>query len=132
MKIRKPPEIIKENPVKNISIAIDAGHGGEDAGAIGPTGVKEKEINLDIAKKLEKLLKESNANVIMTRTEDCNTDLYARPKTAKENNALIMVSIHANALPDGGDPYEKHGTSVFYYNKESKELIRDIWDLYYR
>lgn len=128
LKIRKPPEIIKENPLKNISIAIDAGHGGEDAGAIGPTGVKEKEINLDIAKKLEKLLKESNANVIMTRTEDCNTDLYARPKTAKENNALIMVSIHANALSDGGDPYEKHGTSVFYYNKESKELAETLRD----
>lgn len=128
LKIRKPPEINSENPLKNITIAIDAGHGGNDAGAIGPTGIKEKEINLDVAKKLETILKKVDANVVMTRTEDCDIDLYARPKTAKENNALIMVSIHANALPDGADPYEKHGTSVFYYNKESKKLAETLRD----
>ncbi len=128
LKIRKAPQIDIKNPLKSITIAVDAGHGGADAGAIGPTGVKEKEINLDVAQKLKKLLEDSGANVVMTRVDDSNVDLYERPKTAKKGDSLIMLSLHANALPDGADPYKKHGTAVFYYNAESAELAKTIRD----
>lgn len=126
LKIRKTPNIDVQNPLKDITITIDAGHGGEDYGAIGPTGVKEKEINLDIAQKLQKILEAKGAKVVMTRTDDSSVELYKRPKIAQESDSLIMISLHANALADGANPYEKHGTSVYYYNKESKDLAQTI------
>lgn len=122
LKRRKQPDISIENPLKNITIAVDAGHGGSESGSVGPTGIKEKDINLDIATRLQKELKASGANVIMTRNTDAYVDLFERVKIAQANNALILISIHSNALPDGGNPYLKHGTSVYFYNKESKEL----------
>lgn len=128
LKIRKQPEINSKTPLKGITIAVDAGHGGTDAGAVGPTAVKEKDINLDISKRLQSILEKDGANVVMTRTDDSSVDLYARPKKALEGDALIMVSVHANALPDGLDPYAKHGTSTFYYNKESLELAKTLRD----
>ena len=47
----------------------------------------------------------------------------------RDSDALISLSIHANALADGADPYEKHGTSVFYYNRESVELAKTLRDV---
>lgn len=126
LKIRKAPDIDCTKPLNGITIALDAGHGGNDAGAIGPTGVKEKEINLDIAKKLKTTLENAGANVVMTRTEDVSTDLYDRVKTAQKSDALMMISLHANALADGADPYVKHGTSTYFYNKESIELAKTL------
>lgn len=121
-KKRKSPLINPSKPLEGQIIAIDAGHGGSDSGAIGPTGEKEKNINLDVTKKLEEELKKAGAQVIITRCDDTNVDLFDRVRIAKENNALISVSVHSNALADGGNPYIKHGTSTFYYNQESKEL----------
>lgn len=126
LKIRKAPQINTTKPLSGITIAVDAGHGGKDAGAIGPTGVKEKEINLDISQKLKASLEQAGANVVMTRTDDSDVDLYNRPKTAQEADALILISLHANALADGADPYVKHGTSAYYYNNESKDLAETI------
>lgn len=129
LKIRKAPVVDTSAPLKGIKIAIDAGHGGDDAGAIGPTGVKEKEINLDIAKKLQKTLEDNGAQVVMIRQDDTNVPLYERPLKAKKENALILLSLHSNALADGADPYAKHGTSVYYYNRESVELAKTIRDV---
>ncbi len=124
IKIRKTPQIEANNPFKGIKVAIDAGHGGDEYGATGPTGVKEKDINLDIAKKLKKELENRGALVIMTRTDDSTVPLKQRPLIAKQQDALFLLSIHANALSDGANPYEKHGTAVFYYNAESVELAK--------
>lgn len=129
LKIRKAPQIDVKTPLKGITIALDPGHGGNDAGAIGPTGVKEKDINLDVSKRLKTSLEKAGANVVMTRTDDSDTDLYDRSKKAQDGDALIMLSIHANALADGADPYTKHGTSTFYYNKESLELAKTVRDV---
>lgn len=126
LKIRKAPKIDAKAPLKGLVIGIDAGHGGCDSGAVGPTGVKEKEINLDVAKKLKTELENAGAQVVMTRADDTNTPLYDRPKMAKDADALILVSLHANALPDGADPYKKHGTAVFYYNDEAKVLAKTL------
>jgi N-acetylmuramoyl-L-alanine amidase len=125
-KLRKIPKINEISPLKGITIAIDAGHGGKDSGAVGPTGGLEKDINFDIAAKLKKELENAGANVVLTRPNDTNVPLYDRPEVARKNDALIMVSIHANALPDGLDPYKKRGTSVFYYNDEAKGLAQTL------
>lgn len=80
------------------TIAIDAGHGGHDPGAIGKRGLKEKEITLDIAKRLAALVKERlRCNVVMTRDRDVFVDLDARPAIAMTKKADLFVSIHINA-----------------------------------
>ena len=129
LKIRKAPDIDKEKPFKNVTVYLDAGHGADDAGAIGPTGEKEKDINLDVVKKLQKVLEDEGAKVLLTRADDTCVPLYDRVKMMQDSDALISLSIHANALADGADPYEKHGTSVFYYNRESVELAKTLRDV---
>ena len=80
------------------TIAIDAGHGGHDPGAIGRSGLKEKTITLDVAKRLAALVKERlGCNVIMTRDRDVFIPLEERPFIAKSKGADLFVSIHVNA-----------------------------------
>jgi len=80
------------------TIAIDAGHGGHDPGAIGKSGLKEKTITLDVAKRLAALVKERlGCNVIMTRDKDVFIPLDQRPFIAKSKDADLFVSIHVNA-----------------------------------
>lgn len=126
LKIRKFPIIDTEKPLKNIRIAVDAGHGGSEFGAIGCCGDKEKDINLAISNELQKELEKRGAKVIMTRENDSDLSLKDRIKIVKENNAALSVSIHANALPDGADPIKNRGTSVYYYHKQAKTLAECI------
>ncbi len=80
------------------TIAIDAGHGGYDPGAIGKSGLKEKNITLDVAKRLAVLVKERlGCNVVMTRDKDVFIPLEQRPFIAKSKGADLFVSIHVNA-----------------------------------
>lgn len=97
----------------NITVIIDAGHGGEDGGASGDDGTLEKDLNLDIALTLGDMLKANGINVIMTRTEDILLydrnenyegkkkvlDLKARLETAKRYPDALFISIHMNAFP---------------------------------
>jgi N-acetylmuramoyl-L-alanine amidase len=103
------PEAKNENNDANVSlsrqmglkirtIAIDAGHGGHDPGAIGRSGLKEKTITLDIAKRLAVLVKEQlGCEVVMTRDSDVFIPLDQRPFIAKSKGADLFVSIHVNA-----------------------------------
>jgi len=80
------------------TIAIDAGHGGHDPGAIGKSGLKEKTITLDVAKRLSALVKERlGCTVVMTRDKDVFIPLEQRPFIAKSKGADLFVSIHVNA-----------------------------------
>ena len=83
------------------TIVIDAGHGGKDPGAVGYRGTKEKDIALDVAKRLEKKLsKNMNVKIIMTRNEDVFLRLSERTKIANESNGNLFISIHTNAAED--------------------------------
>lgn len=81
-------------------VVIDAGHGGKDPGAIGITGAKEKDINLKIALKLGKQIKEKmpDVKVVYTREDDRFIELFKRGKIANEANGKLFVSIHCNSL----------------------------------
>lgn len=80
------------------TIAIDAGHGGKDPGAMGRSGLMEKTITLDVAKRLAVLVKERlGCEVIMTRDRDVFIELEQRPFIAKSKGADLFVSIHVNA-----------------------------------
>jgi len=80
------------------TIAIDAGHGGKDPGAVGKSGLREKTITLDVAKRLAVLVKERlGCDVVMTRDRDVFIELEQRPFIAKSKGADLFVSIHVNA-----------------------------------
>ncbi|MCD7780142.1 MAG: N-acetylmuramoyl-L-alanine amidase [Candidatus Gastranaerophilales bacterium] len=121
-----PETIDEEMPLKELKIFVDAGHGGYEKGAVGPSRVNEKDINLDISRYLVQYLKDAGADVIISRSDDSRIGLYERVKIAKDNNALISVSIHNNSLPNGKNPYETHGTEVHYYNENAKLLSEII------
>lgn len=120
------------------TIIVDAGHGGDDGGAIGIDGTVEKDINLDIALKLEKILKFYGFNVIMTRTEDVMTcddgldslrkrkvsDIHNRFDLMRKNPDAVFISVHQNKFEDTS----QHGTQVFYSgnNEKSKVLAEAI------
>ncbi len=127
--VRKPQQINLHKPLKGLTIAIDAGHGGYENGAIGCLGDKEKDINLSIAKYLETELKKRGAKVVMTRNDDFYLGLKQRVDIANYNNATVLLSIHANALPDGKDPNKFSGTSIYYYYNQAKPLADTILDV---
>lgn len=111
-------------------VIIDAGHGGEDGGAVGVTGLVEKDLNLDLAKRLCALLEAEGVRVIMTRTEDVLLydrgadyqgrkkvlDLAARQAIGDANPGAIFVSLHANTFPE--EIY--HGLQVWYSPNSEK------------
>ena len=126
LKVRKFPKNRKGRPLKNVKIAVDAGHGGNEIGAIGCLRNNEKDVNLAIARNLASELKLRGARVVMTRNGDETVGLYDRVKKTNENEAIVFISIHGNALPDNMDPNEHKGTSVFYYYPQAKPLADSI------
>jgi N-acetylmuramoyl-L-alanine amidase len=124
LEIRKPPTIEPERPLDGRTVAVDPGH--PPAGATGPTRLYEGEANLAIAFKLKRLLEDEGARVILTRADRSIVRLYDRTDLAELLDAEILVSIHNNALPDGVNPFERHGTSVYYFHHHSLDLARAL------
>ncbi len=124
--------------VANRVIVIDPGHGGIDPGAVSDRGVQEKDIVLQVAKRLQKLLNQAGARVIMTRKSDTDLsdpgsgslshrkreDLGRRVKLANDSRADIYLSIHVNSFPSS---YWR-GAQTFYQGEhgESKKLAEAI------
>ena len=87
--------------LRDVIIAIDAGHGGEDPGARGPEGTREKDVVLAVARRLEKLMrKEPGMRPVMIRKGDYYIPLQRRIRLARENKAELFISIHADAFRD--------------------------------
>lgn len=103
--------------IKGKIIAVDAGHGGTDPGAVGYSGVLEKDVNLQLSEKLQAKLAEAGATVIMTREDDSRysevkrEDLDARAKIVNDAKAEIFLTVQCNALKEP----KWHGAQVFYY-----------------
>ncbi len=136
----------RETPIRFASaepvgecIVIDAGHGGEDGGCVSDSGVLEKDVNLEVARKISEILKTSGYNVVLTRDEDKmlydlygddyegkkkTYDLKNRLKLAMENDAGMLVSIHMNKFPKS----QYKGLQVYYSKNaaESRELAQSI------
>jgi N-acetylmuramoyl-L-alanine amidase len=97
-------------------IAIDPGHGGHDTGTVGPTGLQEKDVVLDVALRLKKLLeRNTGCTVIMTRSDDTFIPLEERTAVANEKAADLFISIHANASRDKS----ARGIETYYLNLTS-------------
>lgn len=80
-------------------VVVDPGHGGEKDGAVAPTGAKEKDLALAIARKLAARLRAGGAEVLLTRDGDASVDLAHRPALANAREADLFVSIHLNSMP---------------------------------
>lgn len=109
-----PARDVNKNPLTNIRIAIDAGHGGNDPGALGPSGLKESEIARDICKRLETGLIAKGAQVIRTYPENRSVELQKRAEIANKSKCQLFVSIHLNGAKIAGS----QGTETLYFQKE--------------
>ena len=129
--------VSKEAEGKKGVIVVDAGHGGMDPGVVGIKKLEEKEINLKISKKLQKLLEKEGYQVIMTRSEDGGLydadsrnkkvqDMQKRCELIREKKPLLTVSIHQNSYPDEA----VCGPQVFYFthSAEGGKLAKCIQD----
>jgi N-acetylmuramoyl-L-alanine amidase len=126
------------NVAKNKIVILDAGHGGEDPGAVSDNGTREKEINFYIASKVKELLEAENFTIIMTREDDSlkyedgtkgitqkrKQDLLRRKRIMDESGADLVVSIHLNKFPES----KYFGAQVFFppNSPESKTIAEGI------
>ena len=116
IKIKQQP---KDLSLSKLTIAVDAGHGGSNTGAGGPTGTLEKNFTLAVALKLEQALQQAGAKVIMTRSTEKLVDNKERILFYRDSLPDLLVSIHLNSA---GDPIRAAGTSTHYRYVGNKKL----------
>jgi N-acetylmuramoyl-L-alanine amidase len=108
----------RPEPLASKRIVVDPGHGGHDPGAHGRT-LREKDLNLDLALRLRRIMQDYGVQPILTRSDDTFVDLYGRPQMANQLQADIFLSIHHNAWarPNGAS-----GTETYYWRSKDKCL----------
>ena len=115
--------LIRALGLKIGKIVIDAGHGGHDTGTIGPNGLLEKEVVLDVAKRLGRLLESRlGAQVIYTRQDDTFIPLETRTAIANRERADLFISIHANSSHDP----DARGVETYYLNFTSSPEALEV------
>jgi N-acetylmuramoyl-L-alanine amidase len=114
----------KNLQLEKMTIAVDAGHGGSNTGAGGPTGSSEKNIALDISKKIKQRLEDKGARVIMTRDEEMFFDNKERILFYRDSVPDLLISVHLNS---SADPIHVSGTSTFYRYEGFRPLSNCIY-----
>ncbi|BDP43992.1 hypothetical protein DAETH_39610 (plasmid) [Deinococcus aetherius] len=122
LRVRNAPALDARAPLRGRTIVVDPGHGGDELGGAGPLRVPEKNLTLPIALRVAELLRERGATVVLTRDSDVTVPIYDRPLLAESRDADLLVSVHANALPDGVDPRTRRGSGVYYYQPQARAL----------
>lgn len=122
---------VRSSPVRTrglagLTVMLDPGHGGTQTGSLGPTGIAEKTVNLQIALRLRERLQKGGATVLMTRTDDRTVSLEARARQLETQAPTVFLSLHNNALPDGANPLKQYGTSVYWYHMQSRALAEAL------
>lgn len=113
--IKRVPKIQDSISVlKGLKIAVDAGHGGDNNGALGATGAKEKDVNFAIAQNVNALLIAKGVSTIMVREIDTNMSMTDRTDKILSFNPNILVSVHSNSTGESADPELVKGTGIFY------------------
>jgi N-acetylmuramoyl-L-alanine amidase len=115
--------LIRALGLKINRVVIDAGHGGHDVGTTGLTGLLEKDLVLDVALRLGKLIEQRmGAEVVYTRKDDTFVPLEERTAIANRNHADLFLSIHANSMPTKGPP----GVETYYLNFTTASEDMDV------
>lgn len=130
LKINKPAKrnnafLFWENQLEDRIISLDPGHS-KDAGAIGPRGTKEKDINYAISVKLKEMLEDAGAVVYMTRGKYDDLPLTKRKTKTNSFHPEISLSIHNNAVPQSVNPLIHNGSSVYYFYPQALPLAKLI------
>ena len=119
-----------------LTVVLDAGHGGEDGGAVSPDGVAESQINLAVARKVENLLRFAGQRTAMIRSEDVSvgdpslgtmrqrktSDLKNRTAMVEAVENSVLLSIHQNSLPSSP---VTHGAQVFWNRQEGADALAE-------
>jgi N-acetylmuramoyl-L-alanine amidase len=129
VELRTAPKLDKttaEKPLTGMRIMLDAGHGGDDAGALGPSGITEADLNLVQAAWLGKYLEEMGAEVKQLRRSDVKIELDDRCKQAIAWDPDLFVSVHHNSVGFGQDPNFDSGPIVFFHYPHSEPLAKSI------
>lgn len=114
---RKEKTVMLKRANDTYTVCVDAGHGGSDVGAVGLDGSYEKDDNLRLALKVADALKESGVTVILTRSDDCDTQLNSRSKIANKAKADIFVSLHRNST---ANPNTTKGIEIWIHSSGSE------------
>ena len=123
--IKSALPIVPALPLRDVVVAIDAGHGGEDPGAIGPSGTQEKDVALAIAQRLrDKVEHEPGMRALMIRNSDYFVSLSGRKRMAQEQHADMFVSIHADSFRK--NPAAR-GASVFALSAKGASSAAARW-----
>ncbi len=129
-RVKSVPKVARDNvnrskgAPRDVIIAIDAGHGGDDPGASGPRGTREKHVVLAIARQLERLIKkEPGMRPVMIRTGDYYLGLRKRMEKAREMQADLFISIHADAFRNG----RASGSSVYVLSQNGATSEAAQW-----
>ena len=131
--LRNPPRVIidisknlsqKEEPVPIFlkTVVIDAGHGGKDPGAVGPTGLKEKDVVLDVTKRVAEILQRKAVRVILTRDRDEFVSLQKRVSVANSSGVDLFLSVHCNAALSS----RAKGFESYFLSPASDDLARAV------
>ncbi|GGQ93359.1 N-acetylmuramoyl-L-alanine amidase [Deinococcus ruber] len=124
LSVRRPPPASADAalPLAGRRIVVDPGHGGSELGGAGALRVQEKDIMLPVAQAVAAGLRTLGATVVLTRTNDVQVPLYNRPLLAEALDADLLLSIHANALPDGSDPRGRRGVGAYWTQPQARPL----------
>jgi N-acetylmuramoyl-L-alanine amidase len=117
-----------EQPLSGIKILLDPGHGGIDTGAQTPSGYREKDVNLIVARLLEAELTNRGATVYLTRSDDKYLSLNDRVAIIDRIEPVIALSIHYNYIPEGADAQRNQGVEIFWYHHQSRGLASSLHD----
>lgn len=121
VKVKRQPANLN---LAHLRIAIDAGHGGSNTGATGPTGAKEKDLTLLLAKELNAALQHAGVQTIMTRTNDTSLSMQERENLLYQADPDLLLSIHLNA---SNNPIDISGTSTYYHYAGFRPLSLAIY-----
>ncbi len=130
LRVKYPPiyDINNVKPLTGLKIAIEAGHGGSSLGAVGLSGLLEKEINLDLSFRLGELCRSMGAEVFQVRDSDKDMAVLDKRDIARKSGANLLVCIHANAGGGGGDYLGTSGTSTYYLNSFWEPLAEKVYE----
>ena len=115
-------------PVTSARVVLDAGHGGVEPGAVGPNGLAEKTVNLEVVEHARRVLENAGVRTVLTRTADYRMTLATRAEVVKALGPKAFVSVHHNAEPDG--PFPRPGSETYYQvaSAESKRLAGLLYE----